>query len=435
MKKLLLALVLLYACGVHAQNYDVGNIAVVHGGPNIAGGLIGAAEMAAGVEFYKTHGDLFDFMVVYTTFTPSMNMQQGLPIAYTVTGINREGSFTGYGPASKWGSAGRLIGGTRMCHIDQYPDDPDTNMPFPLGGMTSVELLAHEFSHYWLAAMDFKKEGETENNTGLRGYESESANQHWNHYYSSGPSVEYGSHIVDNGDGSFTFNPATPRKYSEFDQYILGLRAPEEVAPLFFLCNYDDITTCSKEGSPSMPTPHTGSSDTISNMYKHEVTIEDVIRAMGPRVPAAADAPKHWNVAFVIINQPGIDPFPLQLEKLDTLRVRFQEWFEWATDGRGTICTELDGDCGNVEPTDDDVVVPDDTVTDDQPTDNELPDDTVVDDTVTDDQPTNDDTVTDTAVADDTQPTDNGETPDTNTSGPDEVLVEEEPACGCTLVF
>ena len=63
MKNLLLALVLLYACGVHAQNYDVGNIAVVHGGPNIAGGLIGAAEMAAGVEFYKTHADLFDFMV------------------------------------------------------------------------------------------------------------------------------------------------------------------------------------------------------------------------------------------------------------------------------------------------------------------------------------------------------------------------------------
>jgi len=324
-----------------------------------------------------------------------------------------------------------------MCHIDQYPDDPDTNMPFPLGGMTSVELLAHEFSHYWLAAMDFKKEGETENNTGLRGYDGDAANQHWNHYYSSGPSVEYGSHIVDNGDGSFTFNPATPRKYSEFDQYILGLRAPEEVAPIFFLCGNTDITVCSKEGSPSMPTPHTGSSDTISNMYKHEVTIEDVIRAMGPRVPAAADAPKNFNVAFVIINQPGIDPFPQQLEKLDTLRVRFQEWFEWATDGRGTICTELDGDCGNVEPTDDDTR-PDDSVTDDTVTDTETPDGTV-----TDDQPVTDDTVTDneqpdTAVTDDTV-TDNGQTPDTavtdNGSGPDEVLVEEGNACGCTLVF
>ncbi|HOW51681.1 MAG TPA: hypothetical protein PLV42_06520 [bacterium] len=416
---------------LQAQNYDVGNIAVVHGGANIAGGLIGVQEQVAGTEFYKTHADIYDFMVVFTTFTPSMNMQQGLPIQYTVKGINREGAFTGYGPASKWGSAGRLIGGTRMCHIDQYPDNPDqaiSNNPIsPFAGMSTVELLAHEFSHYWLMAMDFKKEGMSENHTGLRGWE-DGANQHWNSYAGSGPSAMYGSHVVDNGDGSFTQVFSLPRKYGHLDQYVMGLRAPEEVDPTLFICSSSDIEQC-REGSPAIPAPKTSPDKTYTSgeMYLHSVTIDDVIRAMGPRIPAAADAPKHWNVAFVIINLPGQDPFPNQLERLDTLRIRFQEWFEWATDGRATICTELDGDCSNTEPTDDDVV-PDESVTDDVAVDTELPDDTIPDD-----QPTDNGEQPDTAV------TDNGETPDTavtdNGGVTDDVMVEESNACGCTLVF
>ncbi|HNT27141.1 MAG TPA: hypothetical protein PKH10_03085, partial [bacterium] len=427
MKRSILLVAILSVFTLHAQNYDVGNIAVVHGDASIASGLIGVLEQAAGQQFYMTHGDLFDFLIIYTTFTPQINMQQGVPIVDAAQGIGRENVGFLYGPASKWGSAGRLKGGVRMIHVDKYPDDPDANMAFPLAGLTSVELLAHEFSHYWLSAMDFKKEGAADPHTGLRGWE-DGANQHWNHYFSSGPSVMYGSHIVDNGDGSFTFDPATPRKYGPLDQYVMGLRTPEEVGSLFFLCSYADIASC-LEGSPSLPTPHTGSIDTISNMYKHEVTMDDILRAMGPRVPAAADAQHDFNAAFIIINLPGVEPFPNQLTRLETLRVRFQEWFSWATDGRGTLCTELDGDCGNVEPTDDDVA-PDDTVTDDIVTDTELPDDTVIDDALSDDVPVNDasqidDELPDTAVID------NGGSSDDivdTTGAADEVIVGEDEA-------
>ncbi|HSA32973.1 MAG TPA: hypothetical protein P5077_04525 [bacterium] len=328
------------------------------------------------------------------------------------------------------------MGGARMCHIDQYPDDPDANMAFPLGGLTSVELLAHEFSHYWLMAMDFKKEGMTENHTGLRGWE-DGANQHWNSFAGSGPSVMYGSHVVDNGGGSFTQVFSLPRKYGHLDQYVMGLRAPEEVDPIIFLCSSPDIEQC-REGSPAIPAAKTSPDKTDSSMYGHYVTIEDVIRAMGPRIPAAADAPKHWNVAFVIINLPGQDPFPNQLTRLDTLRVRFQEWFTWATDGRATICTELDGDCGNVEPTDDDVVS-DDTVTDDTfPTDDEV-DTEMPDDTLPDDVPVSDDTQVDNELPD-TAITDNGGTPDemVDEGGNDGAVVGDEGdegGCGCSLMF
>ncbi len=440
MKKIVLACILSLFSGLYAQNYDVGNIAVVHGGPDVAGGLIGVQEKTAGLQFYMTHADIYDFMVVFTTYTPQMNMQQGLAIQYTVQGINREGGWSPYGPASAWGSAGRLIGGTRMCHIDQYPDDPDVpisnNILSPFAGMSTVELLAHEFSHYWLMAMDFKKEGMTENHTGLRGWE-DGANQHWNSFAGSGPSVMYGSHVVDNGGGSFTQVFSLPRKYGHLDQYVMGLRAPEEVDPIIFLCSSPDIEQC-REGSPAIPAAKTSPDKTDSSMYGHYVTIEDVIRAMGPRIPAAADAPKHWNVAFVIINLPGQDPFPNQLTRLDTLRVRFQEWFTWATDGRATICTELDGDCGNVEPTDDDVVS-DDTVTDDTfPTDDEV-DTEMPDDTLPDDVPVSDDTQVDNELPD-TAITDNGGTPDemVDEGGNDGAVVGDEGdegGCGCSLMF
>ena len=434
MKGFMLSVALFAALTLHAQNYDVGNIAVVHGDASIAGGLIGVLEQAAGQQFYMTHGDLFDFLIIYTTFNPQINMQQGVPIVDAAQGIGRENVGFLYGPASKWGSAGRLKGGVRMIHVDKYPDDPDANMAFPLAGLTSVELLAHEFSHYWLSAMDFKKEGDTDPNTGLRGWE-DGANQHWNHYFSSGPSVMYGSHIVDNGDGSFSFYPAEPRKYGPLDQYVMGLRAPEEVDPIFFLCSYQNIADC-KEGSPSLPTPHTGSIDTVSNMYKHEVTMDDIIRAMGPRVPAAAEAQHDFNAAFIIINLPGVEPFPNQLTRLETLRVRFQEWFSWATDGRGTLCTELDGDCGNVEPTDDDMVS-DESVVDETVTDTEIPDDTVIDDTVTDTDPSDQSDPTD--PTDQSEPSDDTVTPDDiadTAAGADEVIVgEDEAGCGCSLMF
>lgn len=396
--------------------------------------IMGVTEKAAANIFYQTHPDIYDFLIFYHTFTPQLNMQQGLLITYTITGIGREG-YNPTGPASAWGSGGRLMGGARMCHIDQYPDDPDSNMPFPLGGLTSTELLAHEMSHYWFAAMEYKKEGMEKNHPGFRGCEGNSGengacspNQHWSYYFNSGPSVMYGSDITDNGDGSFTFTHSSPRKYSPFDQYVMGLRAPGEVGELFYLCDYADESMC-KEGNPALPTPHTAAPDTVSGKTKIAFTIDDVIRAMGERVPSSTDAPKHFNVGFIMVSKPGFIPFPQQLEKLEKIRVRFQEWFTWATDGRATICTELDGDCESTEtPDDDDPVIDEDSVvTEDNtviPDEEVTPDESVTDNTVTQDESTSQDEQT---VQDD-----NTETPDNSTEQPAD---EEEVGCGCTIVF
>lgn len=424
MKKPFLTIIFLFLLISPLKSNDYPNIAVVQTDADHQM-LMGVTEKAAAQIFYTMYPDVFDFIIFYTTFTPALNMQQGLPVQYTVKGIGREGAVNPYGPASAWGSGGKLIGGAKMCHIDKYPDNPDDTMAFPLAGLSSVELLAHEMSHYWHAAMNFKKEGMSEDHTGLRGFESDSANQHWSGDFMSGPSVMYGADITDNGDGTFTYTPGSPKKFGPLDQYSMGFLAPEEVGELFFLCGSADINQC-KEGNPQLPTAKKSEPWVRNNVTKHVVTIEDVIRAMGTRVPSSADSPKHFNVAFIMVNKPGILPFPQQLEKLDKIRKRYQEWWTWATDGRSTICTELDGDCSSD--------IPDDEPAND---DNESVDDSVETPDETTEVP---DEVKDEEIQDNTEKDDKNEpikddiseTPDDQT---DDFIEDESTGCGCTVVF
>lgn len=430
MKKLIITTLLLTAIFFKSYANDYPNIAVVNTNND---GLIGVVEKSAAQLFYMNHPDIYDFLFIFTTFTPSINMQQGIPIQYTVEGINRDpGIINPYGSPDAWGSGGKLLGAARMCNIDQYPDDPDvqisTGLLNPYSGMSTVELLAHEWSHYWLAAMDFKKEGMSENHTGLRGWE-DGANQHWSGDFMSGPSVMYGGDITDNGDGTFTYQFDNPKKYGPLDLYVMGFIPPEEVGELFFLCSSTDIEQC-REGNPAVPANKTSPDSVKTGWTKHTVSIEDIIRAMGERVPTSADSPKHFNVAFIIANKEGIMPFPNQLQRLETLRVRFQEWFTWATDGKATICTELDGDCENGEENDDDPAVDEDVpVVDDNV---ETPDETTEtpdeekDEEIQDDkeEETVDDETNDEQIGEATDETDN-----------QEFIEDESVGCGCTVIF
>ncbi|MGI6395553.1 MAG: hypothetical protein ACOX2F_12655 [bacterium] len=375
-------------------------------------------------------------LLLYPTFAPGINMQQGIPLQYTVKGINREGVLIGYGNPASWGSGGRLLGAARMCNIDFYPDNPDaqiaTNPISPYAGMSTVELLAHEWSHYWLAAMDFKKEGMTEPHTGLRGWENDNVNQHWNANFMSGPSVMYGGDILDNEDGTFTFRYGNPKKYGKLDLYTMGMIPPEEVGELFFLCSHPDINQC-KEGSPAVPAPKTTPDSVQSGLYKHVVTIDDIVNAMGERIPSAADSPKNFNIAFILANKEGTYPFPHQLQRLETLRVRFQEWFSWATEGIGSVCTELDGNCGNNpdEKPDENFEVDEENFLPDDG-EHEIPDEFQQSDTP-DDTDKNEDEAGNNKEEDEEE-----EIPsegDSKEDLEDNLEEDESTGCGCTLVF
>jgi hypothetical protein len=73
---------------------------------------------------------------------------------------------------------------------------------------------------------------------------------------------------------------------------------------------------------------------------KKDVTVDDVIAAMGPRSPAPAPNPAAWRVAFLYVTQgdPG-DAAGIAL--VDSIRAQFQGYFPLSTEGRLSIETRL----------------------------------------------------------------------------------------------
>ncbi len=402
--------------------YDAENIAVVPDTSNSVSGLMGAICMEAGKQFYMEHDDVFDGLIVFTTKNPALNVQQGVHIQKTAKNIGID--TAAYGPPSNFGSSGYLKQCARAINIDMYPDDPDQIMP--MYHISGVELLAHEYGHHWMAAIEYRPEGESENLHYLRGWQNDKANWHWSYYMNSGPSVMYGNTFTDNGDGTFTITGGD-RKFSQLDQYLMGLRAAEDVEPFFYLWKDEDIY---KSGSGAMPLAK-GNSNVYEEWEKRTVTIEDVIRAMGEREPSAHEAQHDFRIAFIILHPPGQPPMDHQIAKAETYRQRWTEWWEWATDYNSRMCTKLTGECwvDEEENDADNGEYPDEDVDESETPDNdtgdydetEVPDEK--DSSNVDDETLQDEETTDTSY------------PDYNETNDSVEITEDETGCSCSTII
>jgi hypothetical protein len=146
----------------------------------------------------------------------------------------------------------------------------------------------------------------------------------------------YGNAIEDLGGGQFRLtNPGA--KYTELDQYLMGLRDPMEVGPLFLV----DIGALSAETS-AFPVPK--GTDRIVTGERVDFTVDDIIRAEGPRAPARDMC--HWKAAFVIVHEEGVAPTADEIARVDAYRRRWEEFYADATDRRGSFDTTLLGTGG-----------------------------------------------------------------------------------------
>jgi hypothetical protein len=214
------------------------------------------------------------------------------------------------------GSRGRMSSFVQMGALQNYPADPDTTF---LGTNTSMDVLGQEVGHRWLAFLAVFQPG----NPALLGRSL----AHWSFNFHSQASDMEGNAIRDNGDGSFTTIEATSR-YSELDQYVMGLRSASEVDDMFYV----------EGGADPSAAPAIG---TFFHGTRRDVTMQDIIAAEGPRVPSSSAAPKDFNMAFVLITRPGEAPRPGSIEKLERFRARWVEYWNQATDGRSTVDTTM----------------------------------------------------------------------------------------------
>jgi uncharacterized protein (TIGR03382 family) len=150
--------------------------------------------------------------------------------------------------------------------------------------------------------------------------------------------VMYGDCITDLGGGNFKFEGCI-RKYSHIDQYLMGLRGPNEVDPMMVLEDPADPG----HGSAAIA-QGIGSSRTASGYIRHDITAQEIINAMGSRVPAYPNAQNCWRVAFVVVLPPGQTSVPAaMLQKVQAYQAAWGPWFSFATDGRGTMDSRISG--------------------------------------------------------------------------------------------
>ena len=74
---------------------------------------------------------------------------------------------------------------------------------------------------------------------------------------------------------------------------------------------------------------------------RRDVTIEDVVAAMGPRTPDATRAPRVLRQAFVLVSDESAPATPVRRDALARIRARFGPYYREATEGRGSADSTL----------------------------------------------------------------------------------------------
>ncbi|MBI4481038.1 MAG: hypothetical protein HY651_13550 [Acidobacteria bacterium] len=281
--------------------------------------------VAVAQRFYQTHEDAYQILFVFTNFDFSL----GGAFAFE---INIANQATGIGPVStpptfdfsrEFGSA-RLESMLNMGRLSRYPADP--SQVFLRGVDSTLSVMGQEAGHRFLTYVRYRDPETESNSTALLGRDL----QHWSFFFNSDASVMEGNRIRDNGNGTFTTIAAVER-YNEIDQYIMGLRSPEEVGPTFLV----------KDPSISL-SPGTGPAVGVTfGGRRVNVAVDQIIAANGPRLPNYVTAPKRYNYAFILVVPRETQPSASEVAHLDRIRQDWEAFYAQATSSRSVASTAL----------------------------------------------------------------------------------------------
>jgi hypothetical protein len=139
-------------------------------------------------------------------------------------------------------------------------------------------------------------------------------------------SVMGGASFAPQSDGTYRAHVAN-MGYSWTDLYLMGLAAPEEVPPWFYIAGTD------------LPREYWPQEGAIASGEKHDVEVGQIIAAHGPRVPSAAISQRQFRVLFVVVTENGVEATGAEVAKLNEHRALLERNFNLATGGRGRVIT------------------------------------------------------------------------------------------------
>jgi hypothetical protein len=322
--------------GLGAGFQMVGSVAVLQGddlntnGTPARRGMDGDTLARVGQQFITAFGDYYDEIAVFLAFkdnaTPT-SLAYYMPIKNDTQGLGL-GLFDA---SEAYGSpTGRLQGMLNMKRVLAYglgaADDPDNDL---------YAVWAQEAAHRWLAYFRFRRETDTENQDTLLFRQK----AHWAGNVQSDASLVDGVNWRDNGDGTFTALERDKR-YGPMDQYGMGLLAEKDVPPIFML---EDVKRTDDDMPVDLRNPFAVARGIPYTARKVVITVQDVIRAVGPRIPATDPAAADMRMGVVLVISPdsGPDEFVGESFRIDHTRRLWTDYYNTAGGGRGKVCTEL----------------------------------------------------------------------------------------------
>lgn len=274
-------------------------------------------HLAIAQAFFREFADDYDHLVVFLDFPQTLN--GAFAFEFTVKNEIRGLGIGVFDGTSAVGSRGRLRSFVQMGALSRYPDDPERDF---LGTNNTLDLLGQETGHRWLSFFRFIDENGQRSDALLGRDQS-----HWSFCHNSLASDMEGNLFREDGGGRFTVTEATER-FSPLDQYAMGLIPAGAVPPFYYIDGCVDRAAGPQIGA------------TIQGR-RVDVTIDQIIAAEGPRVPAADKSPHTFNMAFVLVSEGGQFPSEGSIAKVDRIRAAWESYFAQATDGNGAVSTAL----------------------------------------------------------------------------------------------
>jgi hypothetical protein len=276
--------------------------------------------------WFLNHSYEYDFLLVLTSgsvsvgsfYLPSSNDVEG-------TGAPALANGAGYDEDPK----GNLKGLLFMNKAGLWEDAPEA------GAYTFQRLMGQRWCGQASARVAGLDDGALTSGEGT-----------WSYWLSTPNSPCGGNHWIFTGADSYSAYNDSTSAYSDLDLYLMGLLAPEEVAPLEFLKLSEEDQAAVHRDAASTPEYYayygTSKDYTITVVPEViEVTVDDVIAAEGPRVPSYEDSPRSFRVGvmYLVMARDTIDEETLG--EIEDLRDTLVGGWEEAVRGAATLDTSL----------------------------------------------------------------------------------------------
>jgi hypothetical protein len=175
-------------------------------------------------EFFRTHPDEYDFLVVFTTFDFDREGSRAFHwlVRNDVAGIG----LPDFDNSEIFGSASKLQGFVDLGDLAEYVTDP-LDPEFETG----LTVLGHELMHRWGARVNHQLPDGSISDALVS-----SDRGHWSLLLDTQASLIDGNDWRANGDGTFT-SVGIQKFLSPLDLYLAGFFAPEEASDFTLIEN------------------------------------------------------------------------------------------------------------------------------------------------------------------------------------------------------